>query len=746
MRDTPPETGALIALAGNPNTGKTTVFNRLTGASARVGNYPGITVERRSGTRQLGQRTVEIVDLPGCYSLSARSAEEQIAMESVLGLGGNPRPDLVVLVVDAGQLVRNTYLLLQLLELEVPVVVALNMVDELDEPPDTDALSASFGVPFVATNARVGTGIKELVKAITTRLLLPPERRLAPPLEVPYPPELLQDADGIRDALPTNWQSASDARTRGLALWALASIDTDDELAHIDPALREKVLATHAQARAGTDQNPPRDIDEEIVASRYALLDQRFAALGTAKQKSARAARRTEMIDRVLLHPVWGFVVFGVLMIGLFQLLFAGADPAIGVIEDLFGWLADASRAALPEGFFADLIAEGVIGGVGNVVVFLPQILLLFLMLGFLEDSGYMARAAYLMDRIMKFLGLHGRAFVPMLSGCACAIPAIMATRTMERERDRVLTMLVIPLMTCSARLPVYALIIAALFPPSRVMGIFPVQGFLLFFMYAFATCMALIVAAVLSRTVVKGRRIPLLLELPPYRLPTLRSVAKQTGERAWVFLKEAGTVILVITIILWGLLSFPKPDVDAVALAAPETTATAAAATAAPAEATAATTVVASPDPETVAARDAIRNSYGGRLGHLIEPVIEPLGFDWKLGIGIIGAFAAREVFVSTMGVVYGVGEDADEESVPLRDKIRADTHPDGSPIYTPLMGLSLMIFFALACQCMSTLAVVKRETRGWKWPVFLFSYMTVLAWTMSFVVYQGGRLLGFG
>ncbi|MEQ9324124.1 MAG: ferrous iron transporter B, partial [Polyangiaceae bacterium] len=317
-----------------------------------------------------------------------------------------------------------------------------------------------------------------------------------------------------------------------------------------------------------------------------------------------------------------------------------------------------------------------VIGGVGNVIVFLPQILLLFLMLGFLEDSGYMARAAYLMDRVMKSLGLHGRAFVPMLSGCACAIPAIMATRTMERERDRLLTMLVIPLMTCSARLPVYTLIIAALFPPSQLFGFVPVQGLLMVFMYFFATFTALGAAGVIGRTVVKGRRMPLLLELPPYRMPTMKSVVRQTWERARSFLREAGTVILAFTIILWALLSYPKPD-------RPEPLATKAVAT----------------------------------IQYAMPDATPPDG-----------------------------GVDVDEESAPLRDRIKQESHADGAPVYTPLVGLSLMIFFALACQCMSTIAVVKRETKSWKWPAFLFVYMTTLAWVMSFLVYQGGKLLGFG
>lgn len=709
---------ALVALIGNPNTGKTTLFNQLTGARARVGNYPGITVERRSGRRVLqGGRAIEVVDLPGSYSLSARSAEEMIAIQAMLGLAGNALPDLAVVVVDAGQLIRNFYLVLQLIELRVPLVVALNMIDELDEAIDAEALGAAFGITVVPTSARTGVGVDALDRAIADALdgHIP-----APPnVDVAYPKALLDDVARVEEALPEAW-SGDRERRRALTLWAIASIDDDDELQDIDPRLRAEVVAT--TSREG------RDPHAEIVTSRYAFLDDRLARWLPREDEAhvSQARKLTDRVDAVALHPVFGFAIFIVIMLALFQSLFSWADPAIGVIEDLFGWLADTARAELPAGFVADLVAEGIISGVGNVVVFLPQILLLFLLMGLLEDSGYMARAAYLMDRVMKALGLHGRAFVPMLSGCACAIPAIMATRTMERERDRLLTMLVVPLMTCSARLPVYTLIIAALFPPSYVLGILPVQGLLMVLMYLFSTLTALAAAGVLGRTVVRGRRMPLLLELPPYRLPTWRSVIRQTFERAGVFLKEAGTVILVCTIVLWALLSYPKMEAPPTAAGSEST--------AAPADA------------EARAAADQLANSYGGRLGKAVEPAIEPLGFDWKLGVGIIGAFAAREVFVSTMGVVYGIGGDADEASEPLRDQIRADQHADGTPVYTPLMGLSLMVFFALACQCMSTLAVVKRETRSWKWPSFLFVYMTALAWTMSFIVYQGGRLLGFG
>jgi ferrous iron transport protein B len=701
----------LVAVAGNPNTGKTTLFNRLTGQRARVGNYPGVTVDRRIGRARLasgvgGTRDVEVFDVPGCYSLSARSAEEEIAIDAMLGWNGNAKPDLALIVVDATQLVRNLYLVLQILELGVPSVIALNLIDEAgSNAPDAKALSVLLGVPCVPTSARSGRGVRDLELAVSQALEAP---RPAPHLHIPYTHALIGHADRVAEALPPEWLAGTETvhHRRALALWALTSINTDDELTSVPSSLRDRLTEVRASAHG-------RDIDGEIIGARYAFLDAQVPALFAPP----RTAVLTERIDSVLLHPVTGFATFLLVMLVMFQALFAWADPAIGLIEDAFGAISAWLVTGLPEGFLTDLLVEGVIGGVGNVLVFLPQILLLFLMLGILEDSGYLARVAYLMDRVMKSVGLHGRAFVPMLSGFSCAIPAIMATRTMESRRDRLLTMMVVPLMTCSARLPVYTLIIAALYPPSWVFGFVPVQGLLMVAMYVFSTVTALAAAAVIGRTVLRGPRVPLILELPPYRMPMIRSVLQMMWQRSRLFLTEAGSVILWCTIGLWVLLSFPKlpePPADA---------------------------------PEAVHQQweaDSLANSYGGRMGKALEPAIEPLGFDWKIGVGIVGAFAAREVFVSTMGVIYGVGADIDEETPALRDRMRDATHADGRPVYSPLVGLSLMVFFALACQCMSTLAVVKRETGGWRWPVFLFTYMTVLAWFASFAVYQLGRLAG--
>ncbi|MEO6599228.1 MAG: ferrous iron transport protein B [Polyangiaceae bacterium] len=723
-----PARAPLVLLMGNPNTGKTTLFNRLTGQNARIGNYPGITVERRSGDLKLERaggaaQHAEVVDVPGAYSLSARSAEEQIALSALLGWTENPRPDLCVVVVDAGQLARNLYLVLQLLEFDVKVVVALNMIDEVREnPPNERELARFLGVPCVATDARHGKGMGELLRAIEGALDAPTRSTL----RVRYPAALEDDIVQVAAALPAEW-AANEPRARALALWALTSIEADDELQGIPPELRKRSLAVRAAAGA-------RDLDQEVIATRYALIDAELPKL-TPRLASHPAKRKaSERVDRVLLHPVFGFAIFIGLMLIMFQSLFSWSDPAIRLIEFCTSSSADFVEAHVPGSLLRDLVTKGIIGGVGNVIVFLPQILLLFFCIGMLEDSGYMARVAFLMDRIMKSLGLHGRAFVPMLSGFACAVPAIMATRTMERQRDRLLTMLVVPLMTCSARLPVYTLIIGALFPPSRVFGWLPVQGLLMIAMYLFSTVITLIAAGVLGRTVVKGRSIPLILELPPYRLPSLTSTLRMMMQRAAMFLKEAGSGILIFTVLLWALLSFPRPI----------TTPSAAPQAAAIHQQGTLGRDTSAPKPAQTVPPSAIEQSYGGRLGKAIEPALRPLGFDWKIGVGLIGAFAAREVFVSTLGLVYGIG-DADEDTVPLRDKIRAERAADGGRAYSPLMGLSLMVFFALSCQCMSTLMVVYRETKTVRWPLFMFGYMTTLAYVASLIVYQSGRLLGF-
>ncbi|RLB52764.1 MAG: ferrous iron transport protein B [Deltaproteobacteria bacterium] len=725
-----------VALAGNPNSGKTTLFNVLTGAKAQTGNYPGITVDMIQGLAKLKSGAVaKVLDIPGTYSLTARSAEEQVAVEALLPAGD--KPDLVIVVADATALERHLYLALQIVETGLPVVIALNMMDEaraLGMKINTARLGELLGaevVPIVASRAE---GIDALGEAI--------ERRLgslgACPRPEEVPESLVEDVLEVERALRSEGPTAAgdeatggraDAMVRARALWGILSLG-DDELAHIDTSLREAVAAVRNRAEAGG-----RDLDLEIIGARYARIDK---IVRESVQAHARERRWTTQIDAVLTHPVGGFVVFAVVMAGLFQALFAWSDPMIGLVEDLVVVTQGAVGALLSEGPVRGLLVDGVIAGVGNVLVFVPQIALLFIFIAFLEDSGYLARVAFVIDRVMSGVGLHGKAFVPLLSGFACAVPAVMATRTIESRRDRLVTMLSLPLMSCSARLPVYVLIIATVFPPdATVLGAMSLGAVVLFGLYALSVVSTLGVAAILHRTVLAGPRPPLVLEMPPYRLPTLRSVLGAAYRRVKSFIVDAGTIILAMTIVLWALLTYPH---DAGVEHRFDTLR---------AEASGALSGDAlSERMDTLDSGESealLRASAAGRLGRFIEPAIEPLGFDWKIGVGIIGSFAAREVLISTLGVVYGIGGDADEESLPLRDALHSASRPDGSPTFTPLMGVSLMVFFLFAAQCMSTLAVVRREAGGWKWVAFMFTYMTGLAYLSSLVVYQGGLLLGF-
>jgi ferrous iron transport protein B len=702
----------LVALAGHPNTGKTTLFNVLTGSRARVGNYPGITVERRMGEAGLeGVGPVDVLDIPGTYSLVARTGEEQIAINAMLGLAGQRRPDAVVICVDATQFVRSSHLVLQALEFGLPVLVALTMTDEAKEAaPDPAEMGRHLGCEVVSVVAAHGRGVAELNTAIARRLRDPERREIWHWQPTAWLRRLLAET---RTALPADWPSCD-----AMALWALMSVEPGDELHGIPAALRRAVhLPPETRKR----------VDDEAILGRYAFMDATLAPLGHHEPDRSL----TERVDRILIHPWLGLLIFLLLMFVLFEGLFAGADPLIHLIERVFAAAGDEIKHALPGSILGHFVADGLLAGVGAVAMFLPQILLLFFFLGLLEDSGYLARVAFLMDRPMRAMHLHGRAFIPLLAGFACAVPAIMATRTMERRRDRVLAMMVIPLTTCSARLPVYTLIIGSLFPARRIGGVLPAQGLLVVFMYAFGMAAALLAALILSRALppLRSRRLPLVLELPPYRRPRLRDVRGMVWDRSRRFVTDAGTLIVICSVVLWGLLDFPRQP------ASPSRDWKAAIAQVEPA---------ARPEVERAKEAERLQQSYAGRIGKLMEPAIAPLGFDWKIGIGLVGAFVAREVFVATMGVVYGLEPDTAGSSLTLREKLRQEKRPDGSPLYTPLVGLSLLLFFALACQCTSTLAVVRRETGSLRWPLFLFAYTSVLAWLVSFAAYQTGRLLG--
>lgn len=696
-RVTPPPT---VLVAGNPNSGKSTLFNALTGARAHVANYPGVTIDRISARLAIGDgQAIELVDLPGTYSLSARSREEQIAVDALLGRH-LPAPHAVVVVVDAAALGRALFLAIEVLATGVPVVIALNMSDEAARDGidvDTAQLAAMTGAEVVRTVATKGVGLAELKAAIARAAAKAPAD--APFLE--RPADLNVDIAELEAAILTEGVLERPSAARAWATWLLLSLEDSglDDLVNIPPRLRTLTLAIRRRAaEAG------RNVDLELISSSYRRVD---AIVDAVVSRPNHSQRFTDRIDAFLTHGLYGGVFFAVVMMVVFQALFTWSEPAIALIEEAVGGVQNLVAAALPPGPFADLVINGIVAGVGNVVVFVPQIGLLFLFIGMLEDSGYLARVAFVIDRLMRSVGLNGRAFVPMLSGFSCAIPAVMATRTIESRTDRLLTMLVLPLMSCSARLPVYVLITATIFAPGTRFGFLSVGAIVLFSMYMLSVVAALTAAAVLRRTVLKGPGSPLVLELPPYRLPAPRVLLFNVWQRVRSFLAGAGTVILALTIVLWALLSYPKAATDA--------------------------------------AGDQLRHSFAGRLGHAIEPAIEPLGFDWRIGVGIIGAFAAREVFVSTLAIVFDIESDGEEDQ-PLREALRTATWPDGRPLMTPLAGVSLMVFFVLACQCMSTVAVVRRESGTWRWPLFMVAYMTVLAYGASLLVYQVGSRLGWG
>lgn len=688
-----------VALAGNPNVGKTSLFNVLCASNLQVGNYPGVTVERREGrlSSSFGvDAAISIIDLPGCYSLTAQSEDEVAAFRVLTGLDGR-RPDVLVLVLDASNLARNLYFALQATELGIPMVVALNMSDVARAagfPIETEILSLELGVPVIETVARDGHGVRELIAAMRT--VGAADERPEPPMALePAPGEALERVLEAMGAIP-----------RARAHWLITSCVAGD--------IGTLGLSTAEVEIAGAiDRGTLVDATAELIALRYARVDKILEALGHAQlvREDAPAMNASLKVDAFLTHRIWGLLVFVALMGFIFIAIFSWADPLMGLIEDLFGAVAEAVEAVLGAGLLTDLVTDGVIAGVGNVLVFIPQIALLFLFIGLLEDSGYLARAAFLLDRLMSRLGLHGRAFIPLLSGYACAIPAIMGTRTISSRKDRLVTILMIPYMSCSARLPIYALIIGALFvthDPWFSSGVD--QGLVMLAMYALSTVSALVAGFIFKKTLLRSPTPPLVLELPPYRLPRLRNILRQVYERTKDFVRNAGSVILAFTIVLWALLSFPRQDTHA-----------------------------GEGGPTLIA------ESYGGRMAKVIEPVLEPMGQDWRVGVGIIGSFAAREVLVSTLGLVYGM-EASDDDPVELRDAMRADIDErTGKPRHTALTGLALMVFFVYACQCMSTLAVVRRETRSWQWPLFMFASMTGVAYVAAVVVYQGGRLLGF-
>lgn len=733
---TPTQTRRLIAIAGNPNSGKTTLFNRLTGARQKVGNYPGVTVERKTGSITLASgEVIDLVDLPGSYSVAARSPEEQISHDVLSGVSqGLRRPDAVVVVLDATNLRRNLYLATQLRDMGMPLVVALNMMDLARERGfqiDPAKLATAIGCPVIPIVARSGEGVEQLLASLELSQRVSEPSGTIPRFIDKLPDTLEAPVQELSEGLiQSKLTDAEHARAE--ALWLLISTLDGDEAVKIPPtkaALTKRVLNRY--------ELTTREVRAIETSGRYQYLKDLMVL--SAAVELDRPHRITELLDRVLLHRLFGPLVFLGTMAFVFQSIFSWAEPAMGLTEELIGGLSNGIGSLLPEGLFRSMVVDGAVAGFGNVVVFLPQILLLFFFIGILEDSGYMARAAFLMDRIMSKVGLDGRAFVPLLSSFACAIPGIMATRTIASRKDRLVTILVAPLMSCSARLPVYTLIIGTVFAANhRVLGVFTVGGLVLMSMYLLSVFAGIGIAALFKQTILRSPPPPLYLELPTYKWPSLRSVVINLLDRAKLFVVRAGTVILAATVVLWALMNVQVKETDAAPFER------------ARAQVEANTRLDRSAQDAAIAEIDAresslrLEHSLGGQIGKFIEPVLKPLGFDWRMGVGILASFAAREVFVSSLAVVHGVTY-SEENDVTLRETLRTARSDSGTLIYTPLVGLALMVFFVLACQCMSTVAIVRRETNSWRWPAFMVTYMSILAWLGAFATYQGGRLLGY-
>ncbi len=727
-----------VAIAGNPNAGKSTVFNLLTGMRQRVGNYPGVTVERKSG-HLVGHENVEIIDLPGAYSLNPKSLDEQIAYDALTDhLDGEATPDLVVVVVSASNLERNLYLATQILDLGLPTVIVLNMMDEVEKAGifiDTNLLSEVLGTPVLPMVATKKQGLDALREVLVSTVPDPGKTQWR------LPEEIQQDVSSLADQLAEINPNLSEKRRQAECLRILNS---DRLLSHwesIDPSFCEAVRA----ARKNFDE---REISysQAEVASRYEWLG-RLARRVTKKQTEVEARRLTDRLDNILVHRAFGPVIFAGILLLVFQAIFTWATPMMDFIEMGMISLGSLVRGILPAGMFTDLLVDGVIAGVGNVIIFLPQILLLFFFLSLMESTGYMARSAFIMDRVMRRFGLSGGSVMPMMSAFACAVPAIMATRTMENQRDRFLTIMVVPLLSCSARLPVYTLFIAAFIPATTLWGPFDYQGITMLGLYVFGTATAFFAAWVLKKIMMKGPESFFMLELPPYRAPQWKIIFWRMIERAKVFVMRAGKVIFLFSILLWFAATFPKTDPNP-QLDARRSVVESNLGSLSPANDADQIALLQEELAQIANAEAAYQMEHSaiGMLGQLIEPVMRPLGFDWKLSAGILSAFAAREVIIGALGTIFSVG-DADENSVALREHLQNARHPEtGKPVYTTLVAFSLLIFFVLALQCMSTLAIAKRELNSWKWPTIMWLYMTGLAYLAALVVYQGGMALGWG
>lgn len=642
-----------LGLIGNPNTGKSSIFNLLTGLRQHVGNFPGVTVDKKYGSFTHGEKEYELIDFPGTYSIYPRSADEKVVYDSLINTDSETRPQALLVVVDASNLERNLLLFSQVYDLQLPMVMILNMVDLADRKNlkiDIEGLKQRFpDAEIVTTNARIKSGKNRIFEALET----------------------LKVRSGHK---------LSDSEIAG----------ADDLEAQENETLERQGLI--------------RDLVKEVVTEE--------------KQEETFSSK----LDKILVHPILGYLIFGLVLITIFQFIFTFANVPMDLIDGAFANLSDYVAGVMPEGIFTDLLTQGIIPGIGGVVIFIPQIALLFFFIGILEESGYLARVVFIMDRLMRPFGLNGRSIVPLMSSVACAIPGVMAARTIPNWKERLITVLVAPLMSCSARIPVYTLLIALVIPEQKVFGFMNVQGLVLFGLYMLGIVMALVVAMLLNAFILKKEKGSLILEMPSYKLPRLSNLGLTVWEKVRVFVWDAGKIILAISIILWALATYgpsermEKAGIEAAQIAqqmdlSPEET-------------------------DQFVSSKKLENSYIGIIGKTIEPVIEPIGYDWKIGISLVTSFAAREVFVGSMATIYAVQDDS-ENTAPLLEKMRREKREDGTPVYSLATGVSLMVFYVFAMMCMATFAVVKRETKSWKWPIIQVVYMGGLAYLGAYIAY---------
>jgi ferrous iron transport protein B len=708
-----------IALAGNPNSGKSTVFNNLTGAHQHVGNYPGVTVEKKEGSLRYKNYEIAVVDLPGIYSLTAYSLDEIVARNFIL----EERPDVVVDVVDSSNMERNLYLACQFVEIGIPLILVFNMYDMAQKQGieiNREKISGILGVPVVFTVATRKTGMDRLLEEIIN---VAEKKDIRQKSHIDYGPELEKEIKNVKDSIekdkvmiqryPSRWLAVKLIENDGETLKKIKGSPYSSEILE-----QIKKSSSHLQEVFG-------DTPEAIIA------DRRYGFIGDAVFKSTKRiseVRQTtsDIIDKVLINRVFGLPIFLILMWLLFKIVFRVSEPLMGWVEAGQEWLGTVLGGFFREGgAIQSLVVDGIIGGVGSVFVFIPIIFLLFLAISILEDSGYMARASFIMDKVMSKIGLHGRSFIPMLLGFGCNLPAIMATRTIEDRKDRLITILVNPFMSCGARLPVYTLFISAFFSEG-------LAGNILFSLYTLGIVVAVIMAKVFRIFLFKGTAAPFVMELPPYRIPTIKGVLIHMWERGAVYLKKAGTIIFAGCILVWFLSNFPwnvqySKNYNLLVEQAGDNE-----------------ELVESL--ENQKAYEKLEKSYAGKLGKAIAPVFKPLGFDeWRVSVGLVGGFIAKEIVVGTLGTLHSIGE-ADEESEGLRQTLQRQRRPDGSRMFTPLVAYSLMVFVLLYIPCIATVAVIKRETNSWRWPVFTVLYTTAVAWLVSFIIYQVGRFLGLG